>query len=210
MTNLVVVSAGLSEESSTRMLADRLTAATRGRLESSGAAVDLTVVELRPLAHAIVDAMLTGFASGDLAEAIEKVRGADALVAVTPVFSASYSGLFKSFFDILEPGLIEGKPVLIGATAGTARHSLVLDHALRPLFAYLRAEPLPTAVFAATDDWGDTAAGPVHDRIERAGRELADRIRPGARPASPPRAGARSQFDDTAADFVDFESLLNR
>ena len=80
----------------------------------------------------------------------------------------------------------------------------------RHFVAYLRAEPLPTAVFAATDDWGDTAAGPVHDRIERAGRELADRIRPGARPASPPRAGARSQFDDTAADFVDFESLLNR
>ena len=209
MTNLVVISAGLSEESSTRMLADRLAAATRARLESGGADVSLDVIELRPLAHAIMDAMLTGFASGDLAGAIESVRRADALIAVTPVFSASYSGLFKSFFDVLEPGLIEGKPVLLGATAGTARHSLVLDHALRPLFAYLRAEPAPTAVFAATDDWGTTADGALRARIERAGHEFADRIRPGARPATPSRPRTQPQFDDTAADFADFASLLN-
>jgi len=210
MTHLAVISAGLSEESSTRMLADRLAAATRARLESGGADVSVEMIELRPLAHAIMDAMLTGFASGDLAGAIESVRRADALIAVTPVFSASYSGLFKSFFDVLEPGLIEGKPALLGATAGTARHGLVLDHALRPLFAYLRAEPLPTAVFAATDDWGDTADGRIHERVERAGRELADRIRPGARPHTPPRRSGRGpQFDDTAQDFVDLESLLN-
>ena len=59
------------------------------------------------------------------------------------MFSASYSGLFKTFFDVLEEGTLDGKPVLVAATAGTARHSLVLEHALRPLFAYLHAVVVP-------------------------------------------------------------------
>jgi FMN reductase len=203
MTRLVVVTAGLSEPSSTRLLADRLAEAVRTRLESAGRPVQLDVVELRPLAHAITDAMLTGFPSGDLAAAVESVRRADALIAVTPVFTASYSGLFKSFFDVLEPDVLDAKPVLLGATAGTARHSLVLEHALRPLFSYLRAVVVPTAVFAASEDWGETRQGALHARIERAAGQLADLL------AGPivrtPRA---DPFDDTSTDFADLESLL--
>ena len=92
----------------------------------------------------MTDALLTGFAAGELAAAVETVAEADAVVAVTPVFNASYSGLFKTFFDVLEPGTLDGKPVLVAATAGTARHSLVLEHALRPLFSYLHAVVVPT------------------------------------------------------------------
>ena len=99
---------------------------------------------------------------------------ADGLIAVSPIFTASYSGLFKTFFDVLDKDALVGKPVLMGATAGTARHSLALDHALRPLFAYLRAVPTPTAVFAASDDWGaNSVEGPLRGRIERAAAELA-------------------------------------
>lgn len=166
MTRVVVVSAGLSVPSSTRLLADRIAASVSAALEGA----TLEVVELRPLAHALADHLLTGFPSGDLADAIELVRGADALVMVTPVFSASYSGLFKTFVDVLEPGLLDAKPVLVAATAGTARHSLVLDHALRPLFSYLHAVVVPTGVFAATDDFGDAG---LDLRIARAAGELA-------------------------------------
>lgn len=208
-THLVVISAGLSDPSSSRLLADRLTAATVERLQSAGDHVEVDVVELRPLAHLLADHLLTGFATGELAEAIENVRRADALITVTPVFTASYSGLFKTFFDVLEPGLLEGVPVAIGATAGTARHSLVLDHALRPLFSYLRAEPVPTAVFAATEDWGSTAEGALQDRVERAARELADRVRPSRAPSTPRRQSG-PVFDDASSDFVDFEQLLQR
>jgi FMN reductase len=204
MTRIVVISAGLSEPSSTRLLADRLTEAVRTRLESAGRPVEVDVVELRPLAHAITDAMLTGFAAGDLATAVESVRRADALVAVTPVFAASYSGLFKSFFDVLEPDLLDGKPVLVGATAGTARHSLVLEHALRPLFTYLHAVVVPTAVFAATDDWGAVddgrdRAGALQQRIEHAAGQLVDLL---AGPA--PRRTTPDPFDDVP----DFATLL--
>ena len=196
---VVVVSAGLSDPSSTRLLADLLGQATSAALGDA----DVEVLELRRLAHAVTDALLTGFPAGELAAAVKAVAQADSLIAVTPVFSASYSGLFKSFFDVLEPGTLEGKPVLIAATAGTARHSLVLEHALRPLFSYLHAAVVPTAVFAASEDWAAAGVdGRLRARIDRAAAELAALVE--ARPAKE----LVDQFDRDIADMGDFESLL--
>lgn len=149
---LVVVSAGLSAPSSSRILADRLTQAVTSQI--AGAGVDVSVVELRDLAVEIAHNLVTGFPGPALREALDAVTGADGLIAVSPVFSASYSGLFKSFFDVLDKDALTGKPVLVGATGGTPRHSLVLEHAMRPLFAHLRAVVVPTAVYAASQDWG--------------------------------------------------------
>jgi FMN reductase len=125
------------------------------------------------------------------------------VIAVTPVFSASYSGLFKTFFDVLEPGALDGTPVLVAATAGTARHSLVLEHALRPLFSYLHAVVVPTGVFAASEDWGGAGADKaLLGRVERAARELAALVL--ARPVGP----KPDQFDRDLAAMGDFEDLL--
>jgi FMN reductase len=196
---IVVVSAGLSDPSSTRLLADMLSKSTATAL--GGAEVD--VVELRPLAHAITDKLLTGFATGDLVAAEKAVAEAEAVIAVTPVFSASYSGLFKTFFDVLEEGSLEGTPVLIAATAGTARHSLVLEHALRPLFSHLHAIVVPTAVVAASEDFGSAgASGSLTQRVERATGELAALV--AARPATT----RLDQFDRDLAAMGDFEALL--
>ncbi|MGW1029499.1 FMN reductase [Streptomyces sp. NPDC002577] len=173
---LVIVSAGLSVPSSTRLLADRLTEAVREKLVAQEHDVDVEVVELRALAVPIANNLVTGFPPPQLATTIEAVTRADGLIAVTPVFSASYSGLFKSFFDLIDPDALTGKPVLIAATGGTARHSLVLEHALRPLFAYLRAAVVPTAVYAASEDWGsasDAHTEGLPARIRRAGGEMA-------------------------------------
>jgi FMN reductase len=189
--SIVVVTAGLSQPSTSRLLADRLAEATDRALRLLSDAqerADVTVIELRDLAHEITDHLLTGFAPPRLAEAIEAVTNADGLIAVSPIFSASYSGLFKSFFDVLDEGVLDAKPVLIGATGGTARHSLALEFALRPLFAYLRAHVAPTAVFAASEDFGTAGSGTTLSvRAERAGRELADLVlrRPRTAPADP-------------------------
>lgn len=172
---VAVVSAGMSVPSSTRLLADLLGEQVVTAVAARGDEVEVTHVELRPLAHALADNLLTGFPADDLATAIDTVTGADALVVVTPVFSGSFSGLFKTFFDVLPMGSVDGKPILIGATAGTARHSLVLDHALRPLFAYLRGLVVPTGVFAASEDFGGASGldGGLRKRGERAATELA-------------------------------------
>ncbi|MFD2024785.1 FMN reductase [Promicromonospora aerolata] len=178
---VAVVHAGLGQPSSTRLLADRMADATVRELESLGHDVTVEMVELRDHGHAIVDAMLTGFPAGDLAQAVETVTRADAVIVVTPLFTTTYSGLFKSFVDILDKEALTGMPVLLGATGGTPRHSLALEYSLRPLFTYLRADVVTTSVFAATDDWAQAADTGGHDdggsslpqRIERAGRSLA-------------------------------------
>lgn len=204
--NLVVLSAGLSDPSSTRLLADLLaTATTSAFARHPGVEEELAVevVELRPLAHGLTDHLLTGFATGDLAAALASVAAADAVIVATPVFSASYSGLFKTFFDVLEPGALDGTPVLIAATAGTARHSLVLEHALRPLFSYLHAVVVPTGVFAASEDWGaGGAGGDLRRRVDRAAGELADLL------ATRPPVERLDQFDRDLAALGDFASLL--
>ncbi len=199
MTRLVVVSAGLSVPSSTRLLADRLAAAA---VEALGE-VEVERVELRDLAHQLTDHLLTGFASGELATAIDAVRRADGLIVVTPVFSASYSGLFKTFFDVLDAEILDGKPVLVAATAGTARHSLVLEHALRPLFSYLHAVVVPTGVFAASEDFGNTHDGALAARIDRAAGELAALMG-----KVDPTARHHRSVQDGFTDPVPFDQLL--
>jgi len=198
---LAVVTAGLSQPSSTRLLADQLAAATNRALLDHGVDGSFDVIELRDHAHDLANHLLTGFASPHLREAIDKVVEADGLIAVTPIFSASYSGLFKTFFDVVEADLLAGTPVLIAATAGTARHSLALEHTLRPLFAYLRALVVPTAVFAASEDWGSAGGAEnraLADRINRAAGELADLI------ATRDQKPSTDPFDD----LTPFEQLL--
>jgi FMN reductase len=163
---LVVVSAGLTQPSSTRLLADRLTAAVAERAD-----VSVRVIELRELVVDIANHLVTGFPPPGLGDALRAVEEADGLITATPIFTASYSGLFKSFFDLVDSEALTGKPVLIAATGGTARHSLALEHAMRPMFAYLHAVVVPTAVYAASEDW---ASGDLADRVGRAAGELAE------------------------------------
>lgn len=173
---IVALTAGLSTPSSTRLLTDQIVAAARSAVSARGEALEVEVIELRELATDLAQMMASGgMPTGALDRARDQVAAADGLIAVTPVFTASYSGLFKMFVDALDPDALTGKPVLIAATAGTPRHSLVLDHAMRPLFGYLRAVVLPTGIFAATSDFGSDAAemGP---RIRRAAEELAAQV----------------------------------
>lgn len=208
MTRIVVVSAGLSNPSSTRMLSDRLLGATVEALGERGVEAEGRVIELRDHAHAITDHLLTGFAPKALAEDLAQVAAADGLIVVTPIFTTSYSGLFKSFVDVLERESVEGKPVLIGATAGTARHSLAIDYAIRPLFTYLHARPVSTGVFAASSDWGAEAdsVAPLRARVERGARELADAI---AGASAAPRAADPFDPESYLGAGGSFEDLLN-
>ncbi|NLX00343.1 MAG: NADPH-dependent FMN reductase [Actinomycetales bacterium] len=204
--SLVVVSAGLRVPSTTRLLADQLASAAGAALAVNGEVsdayeVDVVPIEVRDHAHAIVDALLAGFPTGELSEALDQVAAADALVLVTPTFQASYSGLFKSFMDLIEAGRLRGKPVLLAATGGSDRHSLVVEYALRPLVAHLGAIAVPTGVYAATGDLGGGASEALMARIERAAGELAGLVG-GGQVVAPQR--------DEWTDPTPFEQLLGR
>jgi FMN reductase len=196
--NLTVVSAGLNPSSSTRLLADRLSTATRDELQLHGVDTHVETVELRDHAHDVVNNLLTGFPPAGLRPVVDALAGADGLIAVTPIFNASYSGLFKLFFDTITDDTLAGKPVLIAATGGTPRHSLALEHALRPMFTCLHATVVPTSVYAAAEDWAGAGAE-LSRRVRRAAAELAEqlRLREPAAPADP--FALTSSFDELLA-----------
>jgi FMN reductase len=166
---IAVINAGTSDPSSTRLLADRTAERVTALIEDHGHQARTTRIELRVLAADISAALVTTLVTGKLRQAVTALGEADAVIAATPVYKAGPSGLFTSFLDVLDNDLLIAKPVVLAATAGTARHALVTDDQLRPMFAYLRTMTVPTSLFAATEDWGDPA---LNKRIERAALEL--------------------------------------
>jgi FMN reductase len=166
---LVIVSAGTSDPSSTRLLADqaaqRVTALTAAR----GHSVTTKIIELREISADISTALTSQLVTPKLRKAVDALGEADGIIAAAPVYKAGASGLFTSFFHVLDSDLLIGKPVILAATAGTARHALVVDDQMRSLFAFMRTLTVPTSLFAAPEDWGDPA---LNKRVGRAAFEL--------------------------------------
>ena len=215
MSRLVIVSAGTSQPSTTRMLADRIAAASIERLRGSDAPATVGAIEVAPLAVDVARASVSGVPSAELQAAIDQIAGADAVIASVPVYKAGISGLFKSFVDVLDNDLMIAKPVVLAATAGSSRHALVVDDQMCPLFAYMRTLALPTSVFAAPEDWGAAELG---ERIERAATELAVVIQGKVEQGIADKAwsgyqhsfaGNASRAEQTSAD-VDFDSPMMR
>jgi len=166
---VAVVSAGTSDPSSTRLLADRTAERAAALAARHGNTVTISVIELREIAADISTALTSQLVTPKLQQAITVLGEADGIIAAAPVYKAGPSGLFTSFFGVLDNDLLIAKPVVLAATAGTARHALVADEAMRPLFAYLRTLTAPTSLFAAPEDWGDPA---LATRVDRAALEL--------------------------------------
>ena len=208
-TTLVVVSAGTGDPSSTRLLADRTAQRVAALALEGGDPVDIRVVDLREIAAEVTTALVSQHVGPGLRAAMDAVAAADGIVASTPVYAAGPSGLFTSFFQILDTDTLIGTPLVLAATAGTARHALVADDQMRGMFGYLRAMTVPTALFAAPEDWADTA---LAGRIDRAALELVTLMRAGV--AETVRAGNSSryqtQFGSKNDPGIDFDSDLMR
>ena len=153
------------------------------------------VVETRLIAIAQIGTALAGALSRDelpaeAEEALQAIEQADLLVVATPVYRAStlttgtpealiasirsrgpsFTGLFKHLFDFVGQYALVGKPVLLAATGGGERHALIIEHQLRPLFAFFQALTLPVGVYASTADFDGAALrdGAVRARVEQA------------------------------------------
>ncbi|MEO9246690.1 CE1759 family FMN reductase [Citricoccus nitrophenolicus] len=207
--HLVVVSGGLGDPSSSTQLANRMATAAADLLSAEGIVPEVHLVEIRLLATEIAEATVNTARSEALQAALDEVEQADAVVTVSPTFKASYSGLFKAFWDLVDNDALRGVPVPLGATGGTPRHSLMIDTALRPLFSYLRTKVLSSSVFAASDDWGEVTGGqesarttPLQHRIDAAGEDLASVV--GRLPARPRRQSGEAK----PLEVIPFDQLL--
>jgi FMN reductase len=212
---ITTVNAGISDPSSTRLLADRIVQKTVDALRESGTPATVRTIDLGPFAADIARALTSGMPNPDVRALIAQLAQADAVIAATPVYKAGISGLFKSFVDLLDDDLLIAKPVILAATGGSARHAMVVDDQLRPLFAFLRAIPMPTSLYAAPEDWASADLG---KRIDRAAQELAIMLSTGAgrQIAERNRDGYQHQFGGNATaaprsiDDVDFNTDLMR
>ncbi len=166
---IAVVSAGTGDPSATRLLADRTAERAAAIAARHGNTTTVSVIELREISADISTALVSQLITPELQQAITALGRADGIVASTPVYKACPSGLFTSFFNVLDNDLLIAKPVVLAATAGTARHALVADDQMRSLFAYLRTLTVPTSLFTAPEDWSDPA---LSQRIDRAALEL--------------------------------------
>lgn len=168
---LVAVSGGLQRPSRTLVLVEEIVAAL-----SVGIPLDVRLIELGELAPAVGRAVYRNQLPPEARALVEAIEAADALVVASPVFRGSFTGLFKHLFDLIGQDALIDKPVLLAATGGSERHSLVIEHQLRPLFAFFQALTLPLGVYASERDF---------DGYEIASTALRQRIALAVERASP-------------------------
>lgn len=182
---LVGLSGGVGAPSSTTTVVRLVLDAAAAQLRERGVDdVEVSVVEVRDVAVAAASETVGGLREPHLDAALRALEGADALVVASPVFRGSYAGVFKALLDLLEPGSLRGIPTALAATSGTVRHTLVTEHAMRPLLSYFGALTLPTTIVATPDDLvlGSRPVPELAARITRSATELADAVaRPFAR-----------------------------
>ena len=180
--DVVVVNGGpRTEGSRTLALAELVTTALAAR-----AAVEVSRVDVYGLGPGFTGAVGREDVPPDVEARLARVEGADLLVVAVPVYRAAYPGMFKHLFDLVHQHALVGTPVVLTATGGSARHALVVEHQLRPLFAFFRALVAPVALYASPADLGDAGADPeLLLRVEDALDDVVEvlRARAGRRPA---------------------------
>ncbi|MET2832220.1 FMN reductase [Mesorhizobium shangrilense] len=166
---VVGISGNLTRPSKTKAFISQIAGETANRIGATSAIFDIE--DFGP-------SLPTARRLGDLDPAaraiIEQLASADVLVAGSPTFKGSYTGLFKHLFDLLDPASLRGKPVILAATGGGERHSLLVEHQLRPLFGFFEALTMPTAIYASDKDFADgiLVSEAIHARAQQAVAEV--------------------------------------
>ena len=162
-----------SRPSRTRNLVEAITTTAAKRIGAT-----TTIYDLNEIHPSLGSTLEPSKAPPDLVELIEAITNADALIVGSPVYKGTYTGLFKHLFDLIEPKALKDKPVVLSATGGSERHALVLDHGLRPLFAFFSADIVATGVYATETDFTEyqPSSPALLSRIDRAALELSWRI----------------------------------
>ncbi len=149
--------------SKTRALVELIVGQLASRTE-----IDTEIIEIHTLNPGLGAALEREQLDTRAEAAVRKVETADLVIAATPVFRGSYTGLFKHFFDFVGQYALADKPVMLVATGGSGRHAMVIDQALRPLFGFFQAWTAPMDIYLSAGDFdGTTVLNPeAYERIE--------------------------------------------
>ncbi len=175
MVSMVSINGSPRRESRTAVLVDAVAAGISTRLAAEGTAISQTRIDLSRCAPAL----FAGLLRADLAEAGDTicriVERADILVVASPVYRASYTGLLKHLFDLVDRDEMYGRKAVLCATGGTLLHGLMIEHQLRPLMGFFRIQTVATTLFALEDDVndGEIVNAALRERIARATDEMA-------------------------------------
>lgn len=145
---LVAVSGAPNAPSKTEALLTQIVARLQQHIR-----VEVDYVKLSEIGHLLNGVARRDLLAVEIQQALDKIESADALLVASPIYRASYTGLFKHLFDFIDQFALVDKPVLLAATGGSERHALVLDHQFRPLFSFFQAQTLPIGVFATDKDF---------------------------------------------------------
>lgn len=197
--NLVVVTAGAGDPSWPSRLVDRTAQCVAELALRRGRTMRVRVIDLRRLAIEVTAALLTGLDGPNLRKAAAVLRDADGVLATTPVYRAGASGLFTSFFQVVDTESLAAKPIVLAAAASTSGHALVVEDQLRSLFACLGTATVPTSLSA----WPGAPA--LAQRIERAAFELVLLMEGGCAPLGPWR-----DYPSGGGDEPDLDAELMR
>lgn len=164
--NIVAVSGGMNTLSKTEIL-------VQSTLDELAKAIPIRVhfIKLSEIGPLLSGAIYRGQLPASVQADLDAVESADALVVGTPVYRASFTGLFKHFFDFVEQTALIDVPVLLSASGGSERHALIIEHQLRPLFSFFEAQTLPIGIYATDKDFSSayTIASPqLQERIQLA------------------------------------------
>ncbi|MGS0894420.1 FMN reductase [Burkholderia stagnalis] len=175
--NVVAISGGLQRPSRTLALTEALVAALGDALP-----IDVRLIELGEIGARLGGVLTRAQAPADLEALLRAIETAGALVVASPVYRASYTGVFKHLFDLVHHEALVDVPVLLAATGGSERHALVIEHQLRPLFGFFQARPLPIGVYASESDFDryEIANPALRARIALAVERAAPQLRPHA------------------------------
>ncbi|WP_353065098.1 NAD(P)H-dependent oxidoreductase [Arcanobacterium hippocoleae] len=186
---------GVSSESTTTKLTAQILKSISKHAQTLGVEIEFIEINLRDFAKQITLSILTPVPNAELTAAFESITTADAVITIAPIYKGAPIGIQTLFWQLIDDAALAGKPVLIGATGGTARHSLAIEYTMRPMLSYLKGIVLPSTIFAATDDWGSTTgASALQRRIESVASELLQAV---VHPS--PHATQESSANDTAA-----------
>lgn len=147
---IVGISGNISTPSRTRSLVESI---VHNASQKSHAKV--TLIDIAKIAPELGSTVTYDNFPQVLTNAYQAISEADLIVIGTPVYKASYTGLLKHFFDLLDPKKLVGKVAILAATGGTDQHALVLEYQLRPLASFFGVTTAPTAIFARDNEFID-------------------------------------------------------